>query len=138
MTPPATRVALVVYGTLISPGSLALLLRCPRCEGSTYDRTDTRRRCPLCTGTATPGQRAAGWAYWLPDDLDGGEPEPGDIVELPPTPYTATRNARGTVVEVRDAGPVGPGAALARKPVLAVVERRGWLALLAAGSEGST
>jgi hypothetical protein len=123
---------MVVYGSLLGPRSLDLITRCPRCEGSTYDRTNTRVRCPLCSDTPTPGRRASGWAYWVPDDLDGGEPEPGDIVELPPTPYTATRNARGTVVEVRDPDPVGPSAAPVRKPLLAVIERRGWPALLAA------
>jgi hypothetical protein len=118
-------VAMVVYGQLLSPRSLHLLLRCPRCEGSTCDRTDSRRRCPLCTGTPTPGRHAAGWAYLVPADLDGGPPEPGDVVELPSTPYTSGNLARGVVVEVRE-----QGSALARKSVLRVIERRGWVELL--------
>jgi len=111
-------VAMVVYGRLPSPKALRLLLRCPRCEGSTYDRTDSRRRCPLCT--STPGRHVTGWAYLVPTDLD--PPEPGDIVEVPATPYTAGRPARGTVVELREhhAGD------LARKYLLRVSERRGW------------
>jgi hypothetical protein len=130
----AQLVAMVVYGQLLSPRSLDLLLRCPRCEGSTYDRTDTRRRCPLCTGSKTPGRRAAGWAYHVPADLDGGAPEPGDVVELPATPYTAGAYARGTVVQVRDR----EAGDLANKQVLRVIKRRGWPALLAAQDATST
>lgn len=88
--------------------------RCRRCDRG-QERFGPRagRPCPRCSGT---GVRPDGYTYLAPAS---GEPIAlGDVVECPPTPYSAGRPVLATVIDRE--GEAFPG-----KPIKTIIRRVG-------------
>ena len=82
----------VVYGRVADMDRARRCRRCDRGEERFGPRAG--RPCPRCEGT---GVRPDGWTYRTPAS---GEPIAlGDVVQCPPTPYSAGRPVLATVID---------------------------------------
>jgi hypothetical protein len=92
--------------------NMELARQCPRCRGEGRERADRRRMCVRCDGS---GVHPEGYVYAVPEGL---ELAIGDVVAVPPTPYTGGHLAIATVIDLEGQPSEG-------KPLKTIIKRLG-------------